>query len=87
MEKNPKRRLGVRKGIEELKTHPFLNTLDSNVIKIRKYFASFCPDPSETNKLHYYQDVDLIDQKSSEVNAIHKSIIETNKDKFKIFSE
>jgi hypothetical protein len=39
LEKNPKHRLGYRKGIEELKNHAFFQSVDSNVIKSRKVIS------------------------------------------------
>ena len=84
LEKNPKKRLGSKGGIEEIKKHPFFAKIDFNLIEQKKVEAPFIPEVNKDSDGQYYNDEENMDNDISKKNM---DLIQKNQDKFKDFSQ
>ena len=54
LEKNPKKRLGAKKGIQEIKAHPFFANVNFDAILNKKEKPPFVPELNDKNDLQYF---------------------------------
>ena len=57
LEKNPKKRLGFIKGIDEIKNHPFFKKIDFDDIEKRKIKAPFIPEDQNNIDINFNEEL------------------------------
>ena len=88
LNKNPKKRLGSKKGIEEIKTHSFFASLDFNLILQKKLPAPFIPDLANDTDVQYFDEEFTNEEVGmSYIPKKNMDVIKKNQDKFKEFSK
>ena len=88
LEKNPKKRLGYQKGIEEIKNHPFFAKIDFNLIEQKKVKAPFIPEvDNDTDVQNFDEEFTSEDLSNSQINEKEMDLIQKNQEKFDEFDD
>ena len=88
LEKNPKKRLGAQKGIEEIKNHSFFASIDFDMIVNKKIKAPFIPKLSGDTDVQYFdEEFTNEDVGMSYIPKKNMEVIKKNQNKFKDFSQ
>ena len=86
LEKNPKKRLGYHKGIEEIKTHPFFAKIDFNAIEQKKIKAPFIPElANDTDVQNFDEEFTNEEVGMSYIPKKNMDMIKKNQGMFKDF--
>ena len=88
LEKNPKKRLGYQKGIEEIKKHPFFAKIDFNLIEQKKVKAPFIPEvENDTDVQNFDEEFTSEEVGMSYIPKKNMEMIKKNQGMFKDFSD
>jgi serum/glucocorticoid-regulated kinase 2 len=88
LEKNPKKRLGYQKGIEEIKKHPFFAKIDFNLIEQKKVKAPFIPEvENDTDVQNFDEEFTSEEVGMSYIPKKDMEMIKKNQGMFKDFSD
>ena len=88
LEKNPKKRLGYQKGIEEIKSHPFFAKIDFNAIEQKKIKAPFIPEvENDTDVQNFDEEFTNEEVGMSYIPKKNMDLIKKNQGMFKDFSD
>ena len=87
LEKNPKKRLGYKNGIEEIKKHPFFDKIDFKAVEERKLKAPFIPEvESDTDVQNFDEEFTSEEVGMSYIPKKNMEMIKKNQGMFKDFS-
>lgn len=79
--------MGTKKGIEEIKTHPFFATIDFNLILEKKIPAPFIPTINDSTDVQYFdEEFTNEDTEMSYIPQKNMEVIKANQKKFEDFS-
>ena len=86
LNKDPSKRLGAKKGLEEIKEHPFFNGVDFNAILKKEVPAPFIPTVKGLKDVHNF-DEEFTNEipEQSYIPDKNLNIIKANQGKFKEF--
>ena len=88
LEKNPKKRMGYQKGIEEIKKHPFFAKIDFNAIEQKKVKAPFIPEvENDTDVQNFDEEFTNEDVGMSYIPKKNLEMIKKNQNMFKDFND
>ena len=88
LEKNPKKRLGYQKGIEEIKSHPFFAKIDFNAVEQKKIKAPFIPEvENDTDVQNFDEEFTNEEVGMSYIPKKNMDLIKKNQGMFKDFSD
>ena len=88
LEKNPKKRLGAQKGIEEIKNHPFFAKIDFNLVEQKKLEAPFIPEvENDTDVQNFDEEFTNEEVGMSYIPKKNMEMIKKNQGMFKDFSD
>ena len=88
LEKNPKKRLGAQKGIEEIKSHPFFAKINFTDIENKKVKAPFIPEiENDTDVSNFDEEFTNEEVGMSYIPKKNLDLIKKNQNMFKNFSE
>ena len=86
LEKNPKKRLGYHKGIEEIKNHPFFAKIDFNAVEQKKLKAPFIPEvENDTDVQNFDEEFTNEEVGMSYIPKKNMEMIKKNQGMFKDF--
>ncbi len=88
LDKNPKKRLGAKKGLQEIKTHPFFAKVNFDAIYNKKEKPPFIPELSDKSDVTYFdEEFTSEDIGMSYIPKTKIDMIKKNQEKFKGFSK
>ena len=88
LEKNPKKRLGAQKGLEEIKNHPFFAKINFNDVEQKKLKAPFIPEiESDKDVSNFDEEFTSEEVGMSYIPKKNLDLIKKNQNMFKNFSD
>ena len=88
LEKNPKKRLGAQKGLEEIKNHPFFAKINFNDVEQKKLKAPFIPEiESDKDVSNFDEEFTSEEVGMSYIPKKNLDLIKKNQNMFKDFSD